>query len=104
MYRRAIATTMLGHTVVMAIQSKRYDTAFYRQPSNLGGRSHVFLTIPPKSVTWGSAARWRLARWPAASRGAAARSPERTWTLDAVGRPTASKWDDIGRHSAAGWS
>ena len=40
---------------------------------------------------------WQLARSPAASRGTAAQTPERTWTLDAVGRPTASKWDDIGR-------
>ena len=52
--------------------------------------------MPPKSVAWGSAAGWRLARSPTASRGTAARSPERAWTLDAVGRPTASKWEDIG--------
>ena len=97
LYRMAHTTARHGHTVVMAIQSKRYDAEFFRQPHNLGVKAHVFLTIPPKSVAWGSAAGWHLARSPTALRGMAARSPERTWTLDAIGRPTASKWEDIGR-------
>ena len=99
LYRMAHKTTWHCHNVVMAIQSKWYNADFFQQPNNVGGRAYVFLTIPPKSVAWGSAAGrgWRIARSPTASRGTAARSLEQTWMLDAVGRPTASKWDDIGR-------
>ena len=36
LYRMAHATARHGHTVVMAIQSKRYDANFFGQPSHLG--------------------------------------------------------------------
>ena len=39
----ANTTVLLGRSVVMAIQSKRYDADFFRQPSNVGSRARVFL-------------------------------------------------------------